>query len=55
MGKNPVFGCRLVGMIPCSDAFGVDLIIQEYDEMIKREEELQDERNALLESLVAAA
>ena len=28
------FGCKLVGMIPCSDAFGVDLIIERYEESI---------------------
>jgi hypothetical protein len=28
------FSCRLVGMIPCSDAFGVDLIIERYEEAL---------------------
>ena len=25
------YGCRLVGYIPCSDAFGVDVILDKYN------------------------
>ena len=36
------FGCRLVGMIPCSDAFGVDLLIERYEEaLIERKKLLE--------------
>ena len=30
--SNEKFGCHLVGVIPCSDAFGVDLIIEKFEE-----------------------
>jgi hypothetical protein len=28
------YGCRLIGYIPCSDAFGVDLILDKYNKSI---------------------
>ena len=31
-------GTRLVGMIPCSDAFGVDLIIDDYNSKVEQKE-----------------
>ena len=35
------FGCKLVGMIPVSDAFGVDLIVDDYKKALeKRNEEI---------------
>ena len=45
---GPAFGCKLVGMIPVSDAFGVDLIVTKYEEALKKreeEKELQNRRN----------
>lgn len=37
-------GCRLVGIIPCSDAFGVDLLIEKYQTALQeREEENQEQ------------
>jgi len=37
------FGCQLVGMIPCSDAFGVDLIVDKYQKALAaREKEKQE-------------
>ena len=37
--QGPAFGCKLVGMIPVSDAFGVDLIVKDYIEALKKREE----------------
>lgn len=34
--KQFKFMCRLVGMIPCSDAFGVDIIVDEYEAAIQK-------------------
>lgn len=43
------YGCRLVGMIPCSDAFGVDLVVDKYEKELKRRESvLQQKRQSLL-------
>lgn len=40
-------GCRLVGIIPCSDAFGVDLLIDKYQAALRKsmvvEEEIEEE------------
>lgn len=34
------FGCRLVGIIPCSDAFGVDLIISRYQKQTEAHDKM---------------
>jgi hypothetical protein len=39
------FGCRLVGIIPVSDAFGIDLIIERYTEQSVEFKKQQDEKN----------
>ena len=45
------FGCKLVGIIPVSDAFGVDLIIERYAEQTKAFEEAQKKKQKdLMES-----
>lgn len=35
------YSCRLVGMVPCSDAFGVDLIIEKFQKKLAENEKLQ--------------
>ena len=37
--ESSQFGCKLVGMIPVSDVFGVDLIVTDYLEALKKREE----------------
>ena len=32
------YSCKLVGMVPCSDAFGVDLIIEKFNKKIAENE-----------------
>ena len=32
------YSCKLVGMVPCSDAFGVDLIIEKFNNKIAENE-----------------
>ena len=45
------FGCRLVGLIPCSDAFGVDLIIDRYqDALAERAKEQKEKQETFLSS-----
>lgn len=43
-----IHGMRLVGLIPCSDAFGVDLLVERYAEALKKNAEEQDARLANL-------
>ena len=39
---------RLVGLIPCSDAFGVDLLVETYAQALKKNAEEQEARLANL-------
>lgn len=51
--EQPKFGCRLVGMIPCDDAFGVDLIVDKYEEAIEiNKKKIADRQNLLMSSAV---
>lgn len=43
-----VHGVRLVGLIPCSDAFGVDLLVDRYVEALKQVEAEAEQRHANL-------
>lgn len=36
---RPVVGARLVGMVPCSDAFGFDILISDYQAAVKKAQE----------------
>lgn len=36
---QPVVGARLVGMVPCSDAFGFDILISDYQAAVKKVKE----------------
>lgn len=40
------YGCKLVGMIPCSDSFGVDLILERYNGYIAKRKKEEEERKA---------
>ena len=31
-----MYGCRLIGMIPCSDQFGVDISVDNYADIIEK-------------------
>lgn len=36
------YGTRLVGMIPCSDAFGVDLVIENYMDHVDKQKKARE-------------
>lgn len=39
MVETVKYGSRIVGMVPVSDAFGVDLIVDQYRMALKKSEE----------------
>ena len=37
--RDDFYGCKLIGFIPCSDIFGVDLILEKYTQALAEQKE----------------
>jgi len=42
--SEDLYGCRLVGFIPCSDIFGVDLILDKYTEALAKQKQTREKK-----------
>jgi hypothetical protein len=40
--SEELFGCKLIGFIPCSDIFGVDLILEKYQVALSKQKEFRE-------------
>ena len=42
--SDDFYGCKLIGFIPCSDIFGVDLILDNFQAALKEQKENREKK-----------